>query len=92
MVVISHPEWWLEHVDELVDALSVAATLPDEPDRIAETDVALSHPGWWAEHPDELVEALHEAERQPPRIDLRQALRDAAERPPPERQPPEHEL
>jgi hypothetical protein len=28
-VVIAQPQWWLEHLDELADALAVAATLPD---------------------------------------------------------------
>ncbi len=31
MIVLSHPEWWLDHVDELVDALTVAAQAPVEP-------------------------------------------------------------
>jgi len=33
VIVLSHPEWWLDHVDELVDALTVATQAPerDEP-------------------------------------------------------------
>ena len=64
MIVLSHPEWWLDHVDELVDALSVAATLPDVDEPVRDTEVALSHPQWWADHPDELRAVLQEAARE----------------------------
>lgn len=44
MIVLSHPEWWLDHVDELVDALTVAAQAPerDEPVQAGEEEVVLA--------------------------------------------------
>jgi hypothetical protein len=81
VIVLSHPEWRLDHVDELVDALTLAARLPDVDEPVRDDEVALSHPDWWAEHPDELRAVLQEAarEREPPWIDLDVELR--AERP-----------
>jgi hypothetical protein len=79
--VLSHPEWWLDYVDELIDALTVAAALPDVGEPVRDDEIAISHPEWWAEHPDELCAVLQEAvrEREPPWIDLDAELR--AERP-----------
>ena len=88
VLVLSHPEWWLDHVDELVDALDTATTLPDVDELIRDDEVALSHPGWWAEHPNELRAALQEATRElEPWLDLDAELQ--REHPPPE--PPSHE-
>jgi hypothetical protein len=94
VIVLSHPEWWLDHVDELVDALTVAANAPerDEPVQATDHEVVISDPGWWLEHLDELEAGLAEAvrEREPPQqeglIDLDTLLNRAHEHPDPEQQ------
>ena len=61
-VVITQPGWWIDHIEELIEGLCVAATMPDEqPVFDAANSVALDQPGWWAEHPDELRAALRES-------------------------------
>jgi hypothetical protein len=77
VIVLSHPEWWLDHVEELVDALTIAASDPerDEPVRATDAEVVIADPGWWLEDIDELEAGLAEAvrEREPQRegsIDL----------------------
>jgi len=73
MIVLSHPDWWLDHVDELVDGLRVAAQSPerDEPAQARDDEVVIADPGWWAERVDELTEALaRAADREPPDLDL----------------------
>jgi hypothetical protein len=49
VIVLSHPGWWLDHVDELVDALTVAARAPerDEPVQATDQEVVIADPGWW---------------------------------------------
>lgn len=96
VIVLSHPEWWLDHVDELVDALTVAARDPerDEPVQATDDEVVIADPGWWLEHIDELEAGLAEAvrEREPPQregsIDLDAWLSRARDDPEPE---PEHD-
>jgi hypothetical protein len=70
VIVLSHPDWWLDHVDELVDALTVAVQTPETGGPVHATDqeVVISDPGWWLEHLDELEAGLAEAvrEREPP--------------------------
>jgi hypothetical protein len=92
VIALSHPEWWLEHVDELVDALSIAAQTPEtgEPIHATDEEVVISDPGWWLEHLDELQAGLAEAirEREPPQRDgswdLVDVLNKAREYPTPE--------
>jgi hypothetical protein len=92
VIVLSHAEWWLDHVDELVDALTVAARLPDVDEPVRDDEIALSHPQWWADHPDELRATLEEAVRElePPWLDLDAELQ--RERPPPEPPSPGPEI
>lgn len=61
--MLSHSEWWLDHPDELVDALTVAARSPEShvPPPARDTEVVISDPAWWLEHMDELTDALRVA-------------------------------
>lgn len=38
VIVLSHPKWWLDHVDELTDALATAAALRERQERVQETE------------------------------------------------------
>lgn len=60
MIVLSHPEWWVDHVDELVEALAIAASSPEahEPDLAGVDEVEIADPAWWLEHVDELIDGL----------------------------------
>lgn len=63
MIVLSHPEWWVDHPDELVDALTIAASSPeaDEPDLAGAGEVEIADPAWWLDHVDELIDGLNQA-------------------------------
>lgn len=101
-VVITQPEWWIDHIEELIEGLRVAATMPDEQHVFdAANSVTLDQPGWWAEHPDQLRAALRESitlEAQAQRwLDIDAAMKRAYERPEPnvrdllrDSQPPDH--
>lgn len=60
MIVLSHPEWWVDHIDELVDALAIAAQSPEAkaPDLAAGDEVVVEDPGWWLDHIPELIDGL----------------------------------
>jgi hypothetical protein len=82
VIVLSHPEWWLDHVDELVDALTVAAQEPErnEPVQAGDDEVVVADPGWWLKHVDELTDALaaaaaiRERQERVQRTEQRQAI------------------
>jgi hypothetical protein len=63
-VVLSHPEWWIDHPDELADALRIAAQAPERDQAVETTadEVRIEDPGWWADHVDELVDGLGRVE------------------------------
>ena len=84
-VVITQPEWWLDHMDELIAGLRIAATMPDEPTVFHGANfVTIDDPAWAADHAEDLRRILREAaehEQQAQQfIDLDAALRDAYER------------
>lgn len=88
VIVLSHPGWWLNHVDELVDALTVGAQTPepDEPMQAADEEVVIADPAWWLYHLDELTDALATAER----IRERQVENARENREPQQPSEPEH--
>lgn len=54
VIVFSHPRWWRDHVNELVDALtSPRAPERDAPDAGERYEVVIADPGWWLHHIDE---------------------------------------
>jgi hypothetical protein len=70
VIVLSHPEWWVDHVDELVDALTIAADSPEAnelafpgaDELLASADeVVVADPAWWLDHVDELLDGLARA-------------------------------
>jgi hypothetical protein len=70
VIVLSHPEWWVEHGDELLDGLAIAAQSPDASELdfpgadelLADADkVVIVDPAWWLDHVDELIDGLSRA-------------------------------
>ena len=62
-IEIVDTEWWLNHMDELVAALHVAAELPDADQAITPwwaSKLIVSSPQWALEHIDELRAGLEE--------------------------------
>ncbi len=92
-VVITQPGWWLDHVDELVAGLRVAAEMPNETTVFHGADaVTIEDPAWAADHVEDLERILREAaevEQSAQQFsDIDRALRGTYERddrPPPER-------
>lgn len=70
-VVVVDPVWWVDHIDELFDALRQArpwglaertgSALANRPTSPPEGSIVITHPKWWVDHPDELEDALREA-------------------------------
>jgi hypothetical protein len=93
-VVIIRPEFWLEHLDELVEGLRIAATMPDERHVFdAGASVVLDQPAYWIDHVDELRAVLRESivlEASAQQwLDVDAAMGEAY--PPDKREPPEHD-
>jgi hypothetical protein len=65
VIVLTHPGWWLDHLDELTDALATAEPIREREAENAREDREPQHPSE-PEHTWVDLDALREARQQQP--------------------------